>query len=157
MRTVLRDQNIDIEIDIIEHAVRKSRRDIYVAVIVAKQAVRFMKPENIVTAVEPVIFVRDRAAFDQPEMFVVNVAVECADKYEQGTMPFNKIALPAFCDAAVKFSCIDCDWFVEQLDVYTLHLFLLYSAAVRTTNTEHGAWWTTESETEPSNRRSQRL
>lgn len=98
-----------------------------------------MKPEDIVPSVEPVIFVGDGASSDSAKMLVFYVVVEFAGKYEQGTTPFNEIACPALCDTAVESSGVDCDWFVEQSDIYTLHLFLLYSAEVRTTSTEHGA------------------
>ncbi len=66
-----------------------------------------MKTENIVPAVKPVVFVRDRAFFDMAEVLVVYLPVELADKYKKRTALIDKIARPAFCDVAVKMAGID--------------------------------------------------
>ena len=83
MTTVRPNQHVNIEIDVIEDTILKCWRHIDVAIVVSKAAVGQQKPKNVVPAVEPVVFVRDRSARDKTEIRMVNVKVKFARKNQQ--------------------------------------------------------------------------
>src|SRR5215203_3535831 len=114
---------IYIEIDIIKHLVFKFRRHADVAIEISELTRGFVKPENVIPAIEPIIFVRDGPLFYMSKIGVVNVCVKLPNEDEQGIPPFKQLALPAPADSAI-----------ELPRVYRDH-----SGGVRTISTEQGA------------------
>jgi len=91
----------------------------------------FVEAKDVVPAVEPVVFVRERSASDKAKVLVAHIKIKNTLEDQQRSFLLDQSAGPASPDRAVEFSRIDRNGFVQ---------WALFSAGALTTSTEHGAW-----------------
>src|SRR4051812_31130202 len=69
-------QNVNVEIDIAQHAPVKTWGLVHVAIIVLQLAIRIAEAKDVVPAIEPVILSADRSRRDRTEQIVFDLVFE---------------------------------------------------------------------------------